>query len=116
MGGGRMLKGRSYILKLATQTATAQVSEIKYLISMDTLEELASRTLDLNDVAVCNLTTNRPLVIEPYADNRHLGGFTPHRPDDERDSRRRHDSSRLAARAQHPVAEAVHLEGRSPHN
>ena len=75
MGGSRMLKGRSYILKLATQTATAQVSEIKYLISMDTLEELASRTLELNDVAVCNLTTNRPLVIEPYADNRHLGGF-----------------------------------------
>ena len=42
---------------------------------MDTLEELASRKLEMNDVAVCNITTTKPLVFEPYASSRDLGGF-----------------------------------------
>ena len=75
MGDQPLLKGRPYILRLATQTAVAQVSDIKHSISMDSLQELASRKLELNDVAVCNFTTNKPLAIEPYSENRDLGGF-----------------------------------------
>ncbi len=75
MGTNPLLKGRPYLIKLGTQSATAQVSDIKYCISMDTLEELAHKRLELNDVGVCNISTNRPLVIEPYKANKSLGGF-----------------------------------------
>ena len=70
-----MLPGRSYWLKLGTQTATATVQQPKYQINVNTMEQLAARTLDLNAIGVANLSTDKPLVFEPYADNRALGGF-----------------------------------------
>ena len=75
MSAQPLFKSRPYLLQLGTQTAMAQVSEIKHVLSMDTLEELASRKLEMNDVAVCNITTTKPLVFEPYTSSRDLGGF-----------------------------------------
>ena len=49
------------------QTATAQVSEIKHHVEVDTLEQLAGRDLELNEIGVCNLSINKPLVFDPYA-------------------------------------------------
>ena len=76
-----MLPGRPYWLKLATQTATAQLQTPKYQVNVNTLEALAARTLELNAIGVANLSTDRPITFEPYADpaggspNRTLGGF-----------------------------------------
>jgi len=70
-----MLPGRPYWLKLATQTVTAQVQAPKYQVNVNTLEQLAARTLELNAIGVANLSTDRPLVFEPYAVSRELGGF-----------------------------------------
>jgi bifunctional enzyme CysN/CysC len=70
-----MLPGRPYWLKLATQTVTAQVSAPKYQINVNTLEHLAAKTLELNAIGVANLSVDRNLVFEPYAESRDLGGF-----------------------------------------
>ncbi|THD36706.1 MAG: sulfate adenylyltransferase subunit CysN [Sphingomonas sp.] len=70
-----LLPGRGYWLKLGTQTVTAQVYQPKYQINVNTLEQLAAKTLDLNAIGVANLATDKPLVFEPYADSRELGGF-----------------------------------------
>ena len=70
-----MLPGRSYWLKTATQTVTAQVQAPKYKVNVDTMEHLAARTLELNAIGVANLSTDRPIVFEPYADSRVLGAF-----------------------------------------
>ncbi|WBO22559.1 sulfate adenylyltransferase subunit CysN [Sphingomonas abietis] len=75
-----MLPGRSYWLKLATQTVTAQVQAPKYQINVNSMEKLAAKTLELNAIGVANLSTDKPLVYEPYADdraglNKTLGGF-----------------------------------------
>lgn len=70
-----MLKGRPYHLKLATQSAIAQISDIKHLIGINTLEHLAGHALRLNDIGVCNISLDRPIVIEPYVVNHDLGGF-----------------------------------------
>jgi bifunctional enzyme CysN/CysC len=80
MGEEEMLPGRSYWLKLATQTVTATVQSPKYQVNVNTLEHLAAKTLDLNAIGVANLSTDRPVVFEPYADgrtspNKTLGGF-----------------------------------------
>jgi bifunctional enzyme CysN/CysC len=71
----RMLQGRSYLLKIGTQTVTATVAPLKYKVNVNTLEHVAAKTLELNDIGVCNLELSQPVVFEPYRDNRDLGGF-----------------------------------------
>ena len=70
-----MVPGRAYWLKLATQTVSATIQPPKYEINVNTLEQLAAKTLELNAIGVAQLTTEKPVVFEPYADNRSLGGF-----------------------------------------
>jgi bifunctional enzyme CysN/CysC len=75
MADDEMLPGRGYWLKLGTQTVTAQVQHPKYQVNVNTLEQLAAETLELNAIGVAELVTDKPLVFEPYADSRELGGF-----------------------------------------
>jgi bifunctional enzyme CysN/CysC len=70
-----LIAGRAYWLKLGTQTVSASVHEPKYSVNVNTMEHLAAKTLALNEIGVANLSTERPLVFESYADNRVLGGF-----------------------------------------
>ena len=70
-----LLPGRPYLMKLATQTVSATVHPPKYQVNVNTLEHLAAKTLELNAIGVANLQTDRPIVFEPYAANRTLGGF-----------------------------------------
>ena len=70
-----MMPGRSYVMKLATQTALATVTRLKYTIDVNTHAHIASRRLEMNELGVCDLEVNRPLVFDPYAENRDLGGF-----------------------------------------
>jgi len=70
-----MPPGRSWLMKIGARTVSAQVTEIKHKVNVNTLEKLAARRLELNEIAVCNISLDRPIPFEPYADNRDLGGF-----------------------------------------
>ena len=67
--------GRGYWLKLGTQTVTATVQPPKYEIDVNSLDHLAAKTLGLNAIGVAEFATDKPIVFEPYAQNRALGGF-----------------------------------------
>ena len=75
MGEEALLPGRAYLLKLGPQTVSATVQAPKHQVNVNTLEQLAARTLELNAIGVANLATDRPIVFEPYAESRDLGGF-----------------------------------------
>ena len=75
MGEEPLLPGRAYWLKLGTRTVSVTVQPPKYEINVNTLDHLAARTLELNAIGVAEITTDRPIVFEPYADSRTLGGF-----------------------------------------
>jgi bifunctional enzyme CysN/CysC len=75
MADEELLPGRPYWLKLATQLVTATVYGPKYQINVNTMEHLAAKTLSLNAIGVANLSTDKPLVFEPYEKSRELGGF-----------------------------------------
>ena len=75
MDDAPLVVGRAYWLKLGTQMVSATVQAPKYLVNVNTMEHLAARTLELNAIGVAEITTARPVVFEPYADNRTLGGF-----------------------------------------
>ena len=70
-----LLPGRGYWLQLASQSVTATVQPPKYELGIDSGEQLAARTFELNAIGVAELATDRPLVFAPYAQDRTLGGF-----------------------------------------
>ena len=70
-----LVPGRSYWLKLGTQTVGATIAHPKYQINVNTTEHLAAKTLDLNAIGVAVVTTDRAIPFAPYAENRDLGGF-----------------------------------------
>ena len=75
MGEAPLLPGRAYWFKLGTQTVSATIAEPKYRINVDTLEQLAAKTLDLNGIGVANLTLDRAIAFAPFTESRTLGGF-----------------------------------------
>jgi bifunctional enzyme CysN/CysC len=70
-----LVPGRAYWLELGTQTVSATVHAPKYVVNVNTMEHLAAKTLELNAIGVATVTTDRPIVFEPYAQSRALGGF-----------------------------------------
>lgn len=70
-----MLVGRGYWLKLASQTVSVTVKQPKYEIDVNSLDRLAAKTLELNQIGVAEIIADKPLIFEPYADSRTLGGF-----------------------------------------
>ena len=75
MADDALIPGRAYWLKLGTQMVSATVQPPKYIVNVNTMEQLAAKTLDLNAIGVAEIATDKPIVFEPYADNHTLGGF-----------------------------------------
>ena len=70
-----LLPGRPYWLKIGTNTVTATVTDIRHQLNVNTLEHVAARRLELNAIAVCKLSLDRPVPFDAYAANRDTGGF-----------------------------------------
>jgi bifunctional enzyme CysN/CysC len=70
-----LILGRSYYLKIGAQTVSAIVSKLKYKINVNTMEKIAAKSLNLNDISTVNVTTDRSIPFTPYNENRTLGGF-----------------------------------------
>ncbi|HZV08372.1 MAG TPA: sulfate adenylyltransferase subunit CysN [Novosphingobium sp.] len=80
MADSPLIPGRAYWLKCGTQTVSASLQAPKYTINVNTLEHTAAKTLELNAIGVAQVTTDRPIPFEPYAEegqspNKALGGF-----------------------------------------
>ncbi|OHE84968.1 MAG: adenylyl-sulfate kinase [Lysobacterales bacterium RIFOXYD1_FULL_69_11] len=75
LGEQPLLPGRPYWLKIGSRTVSAQVTEIKHKVNVNTQDQLAAKHLELNEVAQVNLYLDQPVAFEAYADNRHLGAF-----------------------------------------
>ncbi len=70
-----MLPGRPYLLKIGARTVSATITEPKYKVNVNTMEHLAAKKLDLNEIGVCNIALDRPVAFDPYSANRDSGGF-----------------------------------------
>ncbi|MCP5402873.1 MAG: sulfate adenylyltransferase subunit CysN [Novosphingobium sp.] len=67
--------GRAYWLKVGAQMVSVTIHEPKYIVNINTMEHLAAKTLELNEIGVAEIVTDKQIVFEPYGDNRVLGGF-----------------------------------------
>ncbi len=70
-----LLPGRSYWMKIGTQTVAAHVQSPKYQVNINNMEHLAAKTLELNSIGVVEIATDKPIVFEPYSVNHEMGGF-----------------------------------------
>ena len=70
-----MLPGRNYLLKLGTKTVVTSVTALKHKINVNTLEQVASKQLAMNEIGLCNLSLSQPIAFDPYEKNRETGGF-----------------------------------------
>ena len=71
----QLLPGRPYLLKIGTRVVGGAISAPKYRINVNTLEHSAAKTLELNEIGVCNVNFDRPIPFDPYVDNRDMGSF-----------------------------------------
>jgi bifunctional enzyme CysN/CysC len=70
-----MLRGRSYVMRVGTQTVTATISPLKYKLNVNTLEHLAAKKLELNEIGVCEIELSEPIAFDRYVENRDTGAF-----------------------------------------
>jgi bifunctional enzyme CysN/CysC len=75
MAAEPMLPGRPLWLKIGAKQAIATITEPKYKVNVNTLEHLAAKKLELNEIGVCNLSLDQPIAFDPYAENRETGSF-----------------------------------------
>ena len=75
MSSDRLLPGRSYLMQINRNVLPATVTEIKYRIDIDSQAKLAAKSLNLNEIGICNLWVPRPVAFDAYAENRDTGAF-----------------------------------------
>jgi bifunctional enzyme CysN/CysC len=75
MSGEAMLPERTYVIRLAAASATAQVTDLVHRIDVNTLEHLAAKTLELNDVGYCKIALDRTIAFDAFRDLPGTGSF-----------------------------------------
>ncbi len=70
-----LLPGRSYLLKIGPRTVSASVTSLKHRVNINTMEQLAARKLNLNEIGLCNLGLDRTIAFDPYEEGRDTGSF-----------------------------------------
>lgn len=70
-----MVGARQYLFKMSTTTTLCSPGKPKFRIDVNTMQHLAAKELQLNEIGCCEIALDRPIPFEPYAKNRELGGF-----------------------------------------
>jgi len=67
--------GRGYELMLGAKRIGATLTEIRHKVNVNTLEQLPSRNLALNDIGRVTLSLDEPIPFTAYSECRDLGSF-----------------------------------------
>ncbi|MCG6114919.1 MAG: sulfate adenylyltransferase subunit CysN [Mesorhizobium sp.] len=70
-----LVPGRSYLLRTETDQVPASITDIRHRVDVNSFAHEAARTLEINEVGLCHLSTQAPIVFDAYAENRATGAF-----------------------------------------
>lgn len=70
-----MRPGNDYLIKRATNVTTGCFTAIDYKVDVNTLEKSPTDTLELNEIAQCQLSLNQMISFDPYAEIKGTGSF-----------------------------------------
>jgi bifunctional enzyme CysN/CysC len=62
-------------MRIGTKFVPARITSLKHKTDVNTLEHIAAKTLGLNEIGLCNVSTAMPVAFDPYAENRATGSF-----------------------------------------
>jgi bifunctional enzyme CysN/CysC len=65
----------SYILRSGPIEIPARVETVRYVRDITTGEQARGRALEVNDIGRVEIVTDRPVLLDPYAESLHTGGF-----------------------------------------
>lgn len=74
-GERAMLEGSQFLVKLATQSATATIEALHHSVDIEGFRPQPAQSLRMNGIGLVTLRLDRPLVSLPYAESHELGGF-----------------------------------------
>ncbi|MYM65145.1 sulfate adenylyltransferase subunit CysN [Pseudomaricurvus sp. HS19] len=66
---------KQYAVKFATKKAMGNVVNIEHKIDVNTMATSAAEGLELNEIALCDLSFDMPVIFDRYDDNRVTGAF-----------------------------------------
>jgi bifunctional enzyme CysN/CysC len=75
MSEDELIPGRPYLIKIGSRTVSASVTNIRHKVDVNSFQQLAAKTLKLNEVAVVNLATQDAVAFDAYADDHETGAF-----------------------------------------
>ena len=70
-----MLPERNYIFRFNNTYINGQITDLVHSININSYEEIATKKLNLNDIAYCKIALNKMHSIAPYKNNHQLGSF-----------------------------------------
>lgn len=74
-GERAMLEGSQFLVKLATQSATATIEALHHSVDIEGFRPQPAQSLRMNGIGLVTLRLDRPLVSLPYVESHELGGF-----------------------------------------
>ncbi len=75
MNENAMLPGRQYLVKANSQTTAMTLGRLKYRVDVNTLEQIPAKTLEMNEIGVCNISLASRMAFDPYNQDPTMGGF-----------------------------------------
>ncbi|MBP8237943.1 MAG: sulfate adenylyltransferase subunit CysN [Pseudomonas sp.] len=75
MGEEPMLPGKKYDIKRATSYVPGSIASIAHRVDVNTLEEGAASSLQLNEIGQVRIALDAPIALDGYAHNRTTGAF-----------------------------------------
>ncbi len=75
MAEAEMEPGREYLLHSTNGISNAKVTTLRHRVDVNTMAEEPAGTLGLNDIAQVAVSSDRELLFDSYAANRHTGSF-----------------------------------------
>lgn len=70
-----LVAGRRYLLKIGARSVVASVTALKHRLDISAMEPVPAKSLAANDIGVCDVATEEPIVFEPFARGPTLGAF-----------------------------------------
>lgn len=75
MAEEKMKLHKQYAVKFVSKKAQGNVVAIEHKIDVNTMETSAAETLALNEIALCDLSFDMPVIFDNYENNRITGAF-----------------------------------------
>ena len=75
MSKEKMLPERNYIFRFINSQTIGKITDLVHKINVNSFDKLASKELNLNEIAYCKVALNKNIVFNSYQKNKRLGSF-----------------------------------------